>query len=156
MAYFVVNGQKWPTPAALRTWLSQRLPEPMLPTACVQLASLPVGLQGKVDYAALSSQAALNGGPSTPIAPEGGCPYRTPLESRVAEIIASLLELESVAPDDNFFLLGGHSLLGAQLIARLRDAFGVSLTLRTVFDSPTAAELAEAVDRGQTRATRSA
>jgi acyl carrier protein len=58
-----------------------------------------------------------------------------------------LLGLEKVGVNDNFFFLGGHSLLGTQLIARVRSIFGVELPLRKVFDSPTAAELASEIER---------
>jgi acyl carrier protein len=68
------------------------------------------------------------------------------LQERLAAIVAALLRSQSVGPDDNFFLLGGHSMLGAQMIARIRDAFGVELSLRTLFESPTVATLAAAID----------
>src|SRR5207237_9145682 len=72
---------------------------------------------------------------------------RSPVERRLADLVAALLGVTRVGVGDNFFLLGGHSLLGTQLIARLRDAFGVDLPLRTVFDHPTVAGLAAEVER---------
>jgi acyl carrier protein len=62
-------------------------------------------------------------------------------------MISKLLGLEQVSVDDNFFLLGGHSLLGTQLIAQVRGAFGVELALRTLFDSPTIEQLAFEIER---------
>jgi acyl carrier protein len=69
------------------------------------------------------------------------------VERRVVSILAELLGIEKVGVNDNFFFLGGHSLLGTQLIARARDSFRVELPLRTVFDRPTAAELSAEIER---------
>ncbi len=69
------------------------------------------------------------------------------VETRLAALIAELLGVQPIGVADNFFLLGGHSLLGTQLIARLRDAFGVDLPLRTVFDHPTVEDLAAEVEQ---------
>jgi acyl carrier protein len=108
----------------------------------VQLDSMPLNSSGKVDRAALPAPTAANTlGDHVYIAP------RTPVEKRVVAILAELLALEKVGVDDNFFFLGGHSLLGTQLIARVRNSFDVELSLRTVFDSPTAAELSDEIER---------
>jgi acyl carrier protein len=69
------------------------------------------------------------------------------VEKRVVAILSELLGVRQVNLDDNFFFLGGHSLLGTQLIARARDSFGVELPLRTVFDSSTAGELSAVIER---------
>jgi acyl carrier protein len=61
-------------------------------------------------------------------------------------ILSGLLGVGQVSVNDNFFFLGGHSLLGTQLIARTRDTFGVELPLRTVFDFPTAAEISAVIE----------
>jgi len=72
---------------------------------------------------------------------------RTPTEVRLATMLCSLLNLDEVSVNDNFFLLGGHSLLGAQLIVKIRGAFGVNLALRTLFDAPTISELSSEIER---------
>jgi acyl carrier protein len=63
------------------------------------------------------------------------------------KILCSLLTLGEASVNDNFFLLGGHSLLGTQLIGKIRSAFGVDLSLRTLFDTPTIAELSSEIER---------
>ena len=72
---------------------------------------------------------------------------RTVAEERVSRILAPLLGLGRVSVEDNFFLVGGHSLLGTQLIGRIRDTFGVELSLRSLFDAPTVAKLSAEVER---------
>jgi acyl carrier protein len=71
----------------------------------------------------------------------------TPTEKRVAAIVTSLMNLEQVGVDDNFFLLGGHSLLGTQIIAQLAETFGVDLPLRSLFESPTVRLLSAEIER---------
>ena len=141
IAYIVSSGTKL-TRDALQDHLQTLLPDYMLPAAFVQLDSMPLNSSGKVDRAALPAPTAANTlGDHVYIAP------RTPVEKRVVAILAELLALEKVGVDDNFFFLGGHSLLGTQLIARVRNSFDVELSLRTVFDSPTAAELSDEIER---------
>jgi acyl carrier protein len=70
----------------------------------------------------------------------------TPLEQAISEILKGILGLDHVGIHENFFALGGHSLMGAQVIARLRDTFGVQLTLRDLFLSPTISKLANRVE----------
>jgi acyl carrier protein len=72
---------------------------------------------------------------------------RTPVEQKVTEIVGSLLQLERIGVEENFFMLGGHSLLGTQLIARLLEAFGVELPLRRLFEAPTIRNLAAEIER---------
>ena len=141
IAYIVSSGTKL-TRDALQDHLQTLLPDYMLPAAFVQLDSMPLNSSGKVDRAALPAPTAANTlGDHVYIAP------RTQVEKRVVAILAELLALEKVGVDDNFFFLGGHSLLGTQLIARVRNSFDVELSLRTVFDSPTAAELSDEIER---------
>jgi amino acid adenylation domain-containing protein len=129
------------TTAGLRATLRSRLPDYMLPTAFIPLEALPLTMSGKVDRARLpapETTAALRD--VELVAP------RTAVEARLAVLVAELLGLASVGVTDNIFLLGGHSLLGTQLIVRIRDAFDVDLPLRTIFDRPSVEELAAEVE----------
>jgi amino acid adenylation domain-containing protein len=142
VAYFVPESKAKTTHAELRNFLAGRLPDYMIPSVFVTLDELPLNSSGKVDRAMLPAPEPANTlRDSTFVAP------RTAIEERVAVMLASLLDLGQVSVEDNFFLLGGHSLLGTQLIARVRDAFGVELTLKSLFDAPTAEKLSSEVER---------
>jgi acyl carrier protein len=142
VAYVVPAPGAQPAASALRDFLGTQLPDYMMPTAFVFLEALPLTPNGKVDRAALPApDAAMGAQDGAFVAP------RTPLEQRVARIVAGLLDLEQIGVDDNFFLLGGHSLLGTQVIARVADTFGVDLPLRTLFEAPTVAELSVEIER---------
>jgi acyl-CoA synthetase (AMP-forming)/AMP-acid ligase II/acyl carrier protein len=141
VAYFVSAAKVPPTDLELRHFIAARLPEYMVPTLFVKLRTLPLNPNGKVDRAALPEPNWGNSLRDDPfVAP------RTAIEGRVVEIVAALLELGQVSVEDNFFLLGGHSLLGTQLIARVRNAFGIELGLRTLFEGPTVAELSAQIE----------
>lgn len=142
VAYIVSCTEKVPSGRELRDFLATRLPDYMLPTVFVRVAALPLSPNGKLDRAALPRPAPENILPSTGYrAPE------TPVEARIAAIVEELLGISGVGVDDNFFLLGGHSLLGTQLVLRVRDAFGTKLTLRDLFEAPTVKNLAARVER---------
>jgi acyl carrier protein len=100
------------------------------------------GTQGKMDHAALPRPDA-----ATTLQDEAVVAPRSPLEERLAAIVASLLGRERVGRDDNIFLLGGHSLLGVQVIARVADTFDVDLPLHILFTAPTVAQLAVEIER---------
>lgn len=130
------------THAGLRDHLAASLPSHMLPTVFVVLDELPVNANGKIDRNALPEPSDANRlTVTTYVAP------RSATEQRVTELLAPLLGIDRVSVEDNFFMLGGHSLLGTQLIARMRAAFGIELGLRALFESPTVAALAAEVDR---------
>src|SRR5579864_1730966 len=121
---------------ALRAHLAATLPDYMIPTAWVELASVPLTPNGKVDRRAL------------PAVEEQARPHvapRTPVEERLAGLFSEVLERARVGVHDNFFDLGGHSLIATRLMARVRDAFGVELPLRKLFEGPTVAALAQAL-----------
>jgi amino acid adenylation domain-containing protein len=142
VAYIVPAPKSQVSETELRDFLGKYLPEYMLPTAFVRLESLPLTPNGKVDRAALPAPNGASGGRDAAfVAP------RSPVEERLSEILAKLMSLEQVGVNDNFFLLGGHSLLGTQVIARVRDVFRVELPLRTLFDSPTIADLSREIEQ---------
>jgi amino acid adenylation domain-containing protein len=139
---YVVPQSSYPSVSELREYLSKELPDYMIPATFVGLNALPLGTSGKVNRAALpapTDQNILRDGVF-----EGP---RTPTEQRVAAVVGSLLGLQQVGVNDNFFYLGGNSLFGTQVIARLRDAFNVEVSLLKLFDHPTVAELAGEVER---------
>jgi amino acid adenylation domain-containing protein len=141
VAYVVPVSQSQPTEGALRDFLRISLPEYMVPTVYVRLAELPIGPHGKLDRAALPAPNGAN-----KLRHDGFVAPRTPVEERLAQILAGLLCLEQVGMDDNFFLLGGHSLLATQVINRVRNAFGVELSLRSLFEAPTVAALSSEIE----------
>jgi hypothetical protein len=118
------------------------LPEYMIPAIFCPLETLPLTPSGKVDRKALPA-------PTHPhiLNDDEYMAPRTQVEERIASMLAPLLRLPRVGVNDNFFLLGGNSLLGAQVIARVRDSFGVDLSLLSLFDRPTVAELALEVEQ---------
>ncbi len=142
VAYVVPGPDCTPTDQLLREFLRSQLPEHMIPAVFVRMNVLPLNANGKVDRAALPAP-----DDSNSLRADGYVAPRTPIEQRMAEILAPLLGLERVSVEDNFFMLGGHSLLGTQVIARTRETFGVKLSLRSLFDSPTIAALAAEVER---------
>ena len=139
VAYVVTSRSVSEEP--LREHLAARLPGYMVPAALVMLDQLPSTANGKVDRAALPTPEEAAG----PIDEALDGPANE-LEAVLENMIATLLGRPTVGRRENFFVLGGHSLLGAQLIARIRDRFGVQLTLKSLFDHPTVAEMASEVE----------
>ncbi|MGH2506810.1 MAG: non-ribosomal peptide synthetase [Ktedonobacteraceae bacterium] len=142
VAYVVLTPHAEITARALRESLASSLPEYMLPALFVNMPALPAMPNGKMDRAALPAPDANNtlreGTTAQPT---------TPTEARLVEIMAPLLGLEQLGVDENFFMLGGHSLLGAQIIMRVTATFGVTLTLLTLFEAPTIQQLAEQIEQ---------
>jgi amino acid adenylation domain-containing protein len=139
---YVVPVATFPPISEFRDFLAKELPDYMLPATFVSLDALPVGPSGKVDRFALPAPTDEN-----ILREETFLGPRTPAEQRVAAIVASLLGLERVGMKENFFYLGGNSLFGTQVIARLREAFNVDVPLLSLFDHPTVADLAAEVER---------
>ncbi|MGV9885172.1 amino acid adenylation domain-containing protein, partial [Streptomyces sp. NPDC003006] len=131
------GGHEAPDPAALRRFVAGHLPEYMVPTAIVVLPELPLTAHRKLDRAALP--APRHG------ATEQAGGQRTPHEDILRGLFADVLGTDEVGPHDSFFSLGGHSLLAIRLLSRIRRAFSVQLGIRTLFETPTPAGLAEAV-----------
>ncbi|TMC02253.1 MAG: amino acid adenylation domain-containing protein, partial [Chloroflexi bacterium] len=128
-----------PAVRELRQYLAEVLPASMVPSAFVLLPELPATANGKVDRAALpppAEQPDLDGARTAP---------RSPAEAAVAAIWRDVLGLERVGVEDDFFDLGGHSLLAERVSARMREAFGVEVGYRTLFESSTVAQQAALV-----------
>jgi amino acid adenylation domain-containing protein len=142
VAYVVAEDEGDGVSAAeLRAHLKERLPEYMMPSHFVLMDEMPLTPNGKVDRRALPEPSAVVGNASEYVG------TRTPVEELLAGIWSQVLGVERVGTGDNFFELGGHSLLATQLVSRIREAFGVDVPLRAVFESPTMAELAAEVER---------
>ena len=140
VAYLAVGEGKAPTTGDFKEFLSDRLPDYLVPSAFVTMAALPLNENGKVNRKALPAPDAASSSPSIEgrarVAPRG------PIEQAIAAIFAETLRLDEVSAHDGFFEVGGHSLLATQAIGRVRAAFGVDLPLRALFDATTPAELA--------------
>lgn len=141
VAYLIPKHEPAPTTSELYHFLREKLPNYMIPAAFVMLETIPLTPNGKVDYRALPApdQAQLEL-EETFVAP------RTPVEEKLASIWANVLGLEQIGVHNNFFQLGGHSLLAIQVISRLRQAFEIELSVRSLFEAPTVAELAELIE----------
>jgi amino acid adenylation domain-containing protein len=137
IAWYVPRGGQEPAAEELRAFLAAKLPEAVLPSAFVRLQTLPRLASGKVDRAAL---------PAPAVAGSEGAAPRTPTEEVLAARWAELLGVERLGIHDNVFTLGWHSLLATQFVSRLRRTFGVDLPIRSLFENPTVASLAERID----------
>jgi amino acid adenylation domain-containing protein len=142
VAYIVFQPGLAAAPGDLRNFLKPRLPDYMLPSAFVLLQKLPLTSSGKIDRRALPAPDR-----SRADVREALAPPRTTTEIALASIWMEVLKLDRIGIHENFFELGGHSLLATQVVARVSDAMHVDVPLRRLFETPTIAELAAAVDR---------
>ncbi|HEU4884059.1 MAG TPA: amino acid adenylation domain-containing protein [Longimicrobium sp.] len=126
--------------AELRRWLRERLPGFLVPSALVVLAAMPLSAHGKIDRRALPAPAELD--PPLP----GYAEPRGDTEREVAQAWREVLGVPRIGADADFWALGGHSLLAMQVLSRIRQRLGVELPVRALFDAPTVAALAAAVD----------
>jgi amino acid adenylation domain-containing protein len=127
----------------LRDFLAQSLPDYMIPSAFVRMEALPLTANGKLDKAALPAPDESNA-----LETAGFAAAQSPAEERLVGILEEVLGRGpgTVGVEDNFFLLGGHSLLGTQVVLRAGEAFGVDLTLRDLFQAPTIRLLAARIE----------
>jgi len=132
-ACFVARNRGAPSAAELRAFLRQRLPDYMVPSSFVRVDALPLTPNGKVDRRALPSPGPARSEPGALVPP------RTPLEAELAGLWREVLRAREVGIHDDFFEMGGHSILATQLLSRLRDALGLELPLRRFFETPTVA-----------------
>ena len=146
VAYFVAESGAAPSTTQLRDYLRQRLPDYMVPAVFITLDSFPLTANGKVDRRALpapdQSRPELE---SEFVAPREG------IETQLAAIWSELLGVDPVGRHDNFFALGGHSLIGTQVISRIGQITRIELPLRCLFERPTVAGLAEWIETSARR-----
>jgi amino acid adenylation domain-containing protein len=142
VAYLLLKGNECvPSVQELQTHLLRSLPDYMVPSVFVRLQSLPLSPNGKLDLTMLPPPTDENLLERTAAGASS-----TPIEAELLTMARQLLKNDALRADDNFFLAGGHSLLGMQLLMRLREAFGVDLALRQLFEAPTVARLASLVE----------
>ena len=138
LAAFVVPAPGAPpSTVELRATLRERLPEYMVPTAWTFVPALPLGPNGKVDRQRLLAAESTQGVESGPHRPAV-----TPEERTLAEVWAQVLDIEAPGLEADFFALGGHSLLATRVVSRIREAFGLQLPLKALFEHPTLEGLA--------------
>lgn len=128
----------------VRTLLKENLPDYMMPSAFVVLDALPLTPNGKLDRRALPAPKQ-----ARPELPSTFVEASTPVEEAIASLWSHMLEIKEVGIHDNFFELGGHSILAMQIISRLRATFEVDVPLRSFFEAPTVAQLAELIQKLQ-------
>src|SRR5579863_7329272 len=133
LGYVVPSAVATIDPALLRHRLAQELPDYMVPAAIMQLDKLPLTVNGKLDSKALPN-------PEFQAAKTYQAP-RTIQEQTLCSLFNEVLGLEHVGINDNFFEIGGHSLLAIRLVSRIRATFGLELSIRNLFEAPTVAGL---------------
>ncbi|HZF13175.1 MAG TPA: beta-ketoacyl synthase N-terminal-like domain-containing protein, partial [Thermoanaerobaculia bacterium] len=149
VAYLVGAGGAVPAAAELKSFLARRLPPYMIPATYVALPALPKTSGGKIDRAALPATAAsaeaakpaVAAVAPTPPAVSATLPAGPPVEELLTGIWRELLAIEEIGPDDNFFDLGGHSMLLAIVRARVQESLGVELSMLDLYNHPTLTDL---------------
>lgn len=143
VAYVMPVKNDVPTSTELQQFLADSLPSYMIPTAFVRLRSLPLSSHGKVDKLLLEVPSATN---LLPTAGDSMHQAASPVCHKLLRIVRELLKTETVSVQDDFFLVGGHSLLGTQLILRIRAAYGVDISLLDLFEARTVQRLADKIE----------
>src|SRR5207247_2071433 len=135
LGYVVAQGKEL-TGEELREYLKQEVPDYMVPQAIAVLPKFPLTANGKIDRVALPE-------PQTAQAQRAYIAPRNETEQKIAEIWAEVLrrDLNTVSIDDNFFDLGGHSLMATQVVSRIRRTLSIELPLRTLFEHATVSAL---------------
>jgi len=142
VAYLVPSADTRFSLSELRKFVGDYLPDYMVPSTFVQITELPLSPHGKLDRSALPEPT-----PSNILDDDCFQAPQSPVEERLASFLTALLRVGRVGRDDNFFNLGGHSLMGAQMIAKIQDTFGVELSLHSLFDHPTVREMSSEIER---------
>ncbi|MGH9895247.1 MAG: non-ribosomal peptide synthetase, partial [bacterium] len=146
VAYCVAAKTPAPSVTELRGYLREKLPDYMQPSAFIMLDALPLTPNGKVDRVALSMP--------PPVRPELAKPFvppQTPVQETLTAIWAEVLGLDRVGIHDDFLDLGGHSLMATRILSRVAEAFGVELSLQSLLQAPTVAQMAATISASQTK-----
>ncbi|MEM7350597.1 MAG: non-ribosomal peptide synthase/polyketide synthase, partial [Acidobacteriota bacterium] len=146
VAYVIATEGEDPVAEDLASFVASRLPDYMVPAAFLILESFPLNANGKLDRRALPAPAETGETNRRVLMP------RTPTEKRLVEIWREVLDREQLGVDENFFDLGGHSLRAIKVASRVRREFGVEVPMRELFEAPTIAGLAAAVEKAMARA----
>jgi amino acid adenylation domain-containing protein len=143
LAAYVLAKENTALPAAqkLQEYLANSLPDYMIPSLFVRLDAIPLSANGKLDLKLLPKPAENN-----LLRQRAARTDLSPVEKKLLATVRALLENDVVEIEDNYLLAGGHSLLGMQLLTRLRQAFGVDLSLRQIYESPTVERLAASIE----------
>jgi len=147
LAAYVVPSADEVTAAEIREFVGMKLPAYMVPRHIAFITAVPLNANGKVDRKALPAVAAMRESPTPDSAP------RNQTEQLLISLWSQVLGVDAIGIHDNFFDLGGHSLLGTQMLGLLRRDLQASISLRTLFEQPTVAELAEVILKEQARKT---
>lgn len=140
VAYFVTRNEKNLASEPLRAYLLRILPEYMIPSLFIQLEAMPLDPSGKINRRALPQPDQMR--------PELQVEFiapRTETEIKLAGILRDILQIEKVGVLDNFFSLGGHSMMATQVVSRIRDLFNVDISLRAMFENPTIEGIAKLI-----------
>jgi len=144
VGYVVAQSGRGADPALLRSHVAQSLPEYMVPGAIVGAGGSALDPR-TASWTAKRCRLRSSGQTPTPL----GTPPALPTKKILCALFAEVLGVSSVGIDDNFFELGGHSLLATRLVSRMRAALGVELAIRSLFEAPTVAQLAERLNNAQ-------
>ena len=141
VAFLVAREQPAPSQQEMKAFLKERLPGYMSPVAFIACEGLPLTANGKVDRKALAAfKNALNE------SREATATIATPTQELLASLWREILGVDEIQPHDDFFLLGGHSMLVTRMVSQLREIMQVELPLRAVFEASTLSELAHKID----------
>jgi acyl carrier protein len=144
------QASAWSSPMCLSEDLRrlgrQKLPDYMVPSSFLFVDSVPLTANGKVDFAALADVASSSESPSRDIVLS-----RNPVEETLSRIWCEVLGLDGISIHESFFDLGGHSLLATRIISRISDEFGLDLSLRSFFQTPTIAGIASEITEHRNR-----
>ncbi len=140
-AYVVLNSETSPTVDVWRSFLADKLPDYMIPSAFVTLDQFPLTINGKIDRRALPVPEASRDALVTEFVEP-----RTPQEVQMVQVWRDILDVEEVGIHDNFFDLGGHSMLAVRLITQIEAITGTKISLAALFQAPTVAQLVEMID----------